>query len=284
MDQTARCSTTIYTCQPVHTHSGQPQSQRSEQGGGSRSTRPRPALIRMMGSVMPWINLQHAPQGTSNWEPGSIYLQRGRLVRRAAPRGRPPTRFPAAYMPSHYLGPGHGRPQYYDPPPPSMPPRRDPLRQHAANIRRLERELRQVRGEPEPARRRRRTSHSPAPSSTSSSSSSTSSSSSASTCSSASSPHRRFTYSHTRRGEPGPLNQQPTSPALWQSSYGDEDYAYDQGSDQGCRFCVPSQGGLGQDPTRPRRVTFAVREPRWQDVPHFDPCRGPGVVREPHWR
>ena len=240
--------------------------------------------MRMMASSLPWSSLHHAPQSTSNWEPGSTYFQRGRLVRRAAPRTQPPARFPAAYMTGHYHGSGHEWPDYCDLPTPSMPQPRDPLRQHAANIRRLERELRQVRGEPEQPRRRRRRSHSPALSSVSSSSSISSSFRSASTCSSADNVRPRFTCPRTARDGPAHLHRQPPTPHTWPSPYGNEDYAYDYGFDQGRGYGMPSYGSFRQGPTRPRRVSLAVSQPRWQDLPLFDPSRGQGLVREPRWR
>ena len=288
MDQTAHCSTTIYTCQPVHIHSSHPHSQRSDQGRDIRSTTPRPVLKRIMASLIPWFNLQYAPQRISNWEPGSTYFQRGRLVRRAGPGSQPRARVPSAYMRGHFHSPEYGWSDYHDLPPPSTQRPRDPLRQHAANIRRLERELRQVRGEPEEPRRRRRVrSHGPALSSSipsSSSSSSSSTSSSASTSSSGSSPHPRFTCPCTERGEPRHVHRQQPSPYPWHRPYVNEDCAYDYGLGPGYGPGVSSHGGFGQSRTRPRRVTFSIGQPRWQDFPHFDPHRGQGLVREPRWR
>ena len=282
--QTERRSTTVYICHPIHLHSSGPRRNQPNNARATNREEQRPAFARMMASVVPWFNVQYTPDRVSNRDPGYTYVHRGRLVRRAAPRAGLPTRFPSAQLASYYPDPEYGWPNCYGEPPQVQQPR-DPLRQHALNIRRMERELRQLRGEPEEPRRRRRN-HSPALSSVSSSSNSSSTSSSSS--SSDSSVHARFSSLPRRPAGSRNHHCRPPSPYPWQIAHPydgyNEEYAYDYRLDQRYVPAIPQPHSIfGRHRQHSQPGVYFAGPPTWQDTPHFDPRRGQGVVREPRW-
>jgi hypothetical protein len=295
MEQTNRCSTTLYICRPLHVrhHRSSPCNHHSS----SHSSCRRPVFTRIMANLIPWFNLQYTPDRVPTREPGYTYVQRGRLVRRPPSRGEPPTRFPAMSMPTPYNYPLHAPPAYHEPSPFPISRQRDQVRVHASNIRRLERELRQVRGEEEPRRRR---CHSPAPSSSSSSTSSSSSSAtSTSSSSSDESHHVHFTPSSGRptRGQRDAHPRHPSPHACYDlyldGEYGAynepfaHDYNHGQGMNERYGYGMPFRGqaarGVPHVQTHARRGGCFGGPGRWQDTPQFDPCQGQGFVREPRW-
>jgi hypothetical protein len=279
MEQTVHSSTRVYISQPRQ-HNGTNLNLRGiREDIFQHRPRTSSSFVTVMVSLLPFLNLQFSSRRTRDHEPGYTYVQRGRLIRRNGPQ-RQTTGYAVSLTPAYYALPVPVGPCqiYYDVCEHQPRPPRDPARHHASNIRRIEQELRQLRGEEsDDARHRRRRYRSSSPSTTTTSSSRTSSSSSSSRSSDSNT--SSASYHRIRR----PSHPYPPHHRRYGDDEFDSDYAWDQGygPPSGRVVAMPRHHSFRGHMSMPHRGRRPTAHLDWQDIPHFDPCQGHGVIREP---